>query len=651
MISRIKIIVIVFFFVCTTRVSAQAIFDTLLLNELEVIASMDDFRSPTKVTTIDSLTLKNMMLHDIGELLSSFSPVYVKSYGKGAIATVSFRGTGASHTKVIWEGFNINSPMLGQTDFSTIPVSAFNNIELLYGGSSLTETGGALGGSIKLGNQTIDNSETVCLTQSIGSFNTFLSAGTVNLKGEIISSRTHFTRQSSANDFNYLNTAILPEPLQMQQTNADYVNYGFTQQLDFKITKSQTITVTSWNQWNDRKIPEIMTNTESGGEHKETQSDFFSRNVIRWTYNAQNTSLESRAGYFHENLKYNLKTSDTLGRPITEINSDNQVKSYLASANLNSQLSEKLILKAGIKYLNQIVISNNYLHQKKRILISNQLGLSYSPGMKLTSEFLIRSEISDGNFTPIMPMLGINYKPLLAEELYLRLNMSRNYNLPSLNDLYWYPGGNDSLIPEQSFEAEISGDYSFSINKSHRIILRSTAYCAIVENWIVWMPSDYRYWSPQNIASVLSRGMEISLKSNGKIGFINYNIFVEYARTRTTDHSQKAIENGSSDIQLIYVPANSLNSFLSFDYNGYYANWGIHFTGQRNTSMNNVEEDSYILPPYTLNNFSIGKRGIINKSKYEIRLKIYNIFNVDYQAVLWRAMPGRNFEISMSLKI
>jgi len=81
---------------------------------------------------------------------------------------------------------------------------------------------------------------------------------------------------------------------------------------------------------------------------------------------------------------------------------------------------------------------------------------------------------------------------------------------------------------------------------------------------------------------------------------------------------------------------------------GYFANWSLTYTGSRNTSLNNDENYSFTLPQYLLNNISVGKKFSIKKVDLEIRIKAYNIFDIDYQAVLWRAMPGRNYEISLS---
>lgn len=629
---------------------AQMIFDTLQLQEFEVIATTDNFCSALNKSSIDSLQRREYDLSDMGELLAATTPVFVKSYGKGSLSTVSFRGTGASHTKVIWEGFNINSPMLGQTDFSTVPTSLFNTIELNYGGSSLAETGGALGGTISLGNNGDDSFEHISVSQSVGSFNTFSTSVTAKIESNSIVSTTDFFRQSSPNDFTYYNNAIFPSGEEMKQANADYINWGFTEKLQFTINDKHNISITSWNQWNNRNIPTIMPNVEKGGDQKEWQDNFFSRNIFSWKYNGKRTTTQLKTAYFHENLDYFLETTDHLGQVVSKIDSKNNVNTIMVSGNTTTSLSEKNILKSGIKFVNDVVSSNNYSDKKTRNLTSAFCSLETTLSSKFKTEILVRSELVDNDFSPIMPMLGINYKPFVNQEIYLRLNISRNYNQPSLNDLYWFPGGNDSLNPEESREIGLSADYSVDVKYHTLLVFRAAGYISSVDDWIMWTPGDYQYWSPQNIAKVLSRGIELSAKINGKAGKIKYNIFAGYNLTITTNESPVSKEIGTNNIQLMYVPRNSFNGLVGISLGNYYLNWGIYFTDKRNTSLNNDEIYSYTLPAYTLNNVTIGKKGQFMNTKYELRIRANNIFNVDYQAVLWRAMPQRNFEIIANIK-
>ena len=71
-----------------------------------------------KKITIDSSILMNYSHSTLADLLSENSEIFIKSYGMGGTATPSFRGTGASHTQIDWNGININNPMLGQSDLS-----------------------------------------------------------------------------------------------------------------------------------------------------------------------------------------------------------------------------------------------------------------------------------------------------------------------------------------------------------------------------------------------------------------------------------------------------------------------------------------------------------------------------------------------------
>jgi hypothetical protein len=54
---------------------------------------------------------------------------------------------------------------------------------------------------------------------------------------------------------------------------------------------------------------------------------------------------------------------------------------------------------------------------------------------------------------------GATWMVTASGEHLLRANFSRNIKLPCFNDLYWIPGGNSSLVPEQSTGGEISWSF------------------------------------------------------------------------------------------------------------------------------------------------------------------------------------------------
>lgn len=95
-------------------------------------------------TKFDSLALKENIALSMADILTFNSSVFVKSYGRATLSTVAFRGTSPSHTQVTWNGMRINNPMLGMTDFSSIPSYFIDEASLLHGTSSVNETGGGL---------------------------------------------------------------------------------------------------------------------------------------------------------------------------------------------------------------------------------------------------------------------------------------------------------------------------------------------------------------------------------------------------------------------------------------------------------------------------------------------------------------------------
>ena len=116
--------------------------DTMLLHEVDVT----DYRLTKTAQNfvqvkVDSLTKNNFLTSSLSQLLIQQNAVLVKAYGPGNIASLSIRGSTAQQTAVIWNGMNINNPMLGQADISLLPVGLFNNISIEKG--ALAATGAA----------------------------------------------------------------------------------------------------------------------------------------------------------------------------------------------------------------------------------------------------------------------------------------------------------------------------------------------------------------------------------------------------------------------------------------------------------------------------------------------------------------------------
>ena len=620
-----------------SRLHAQ---DTIMLHAVEVTAERNDIEAlkPLVARKLDTLVLQSKSTSNLSDLLIQHSPVFIKTYGPGGTSTASFRGTTASHTLVLWNGFQLNAPTLGQVDFSTIPVFLADDVSLNWGSGTSNNSGG-LGGTVNIDNTNhFGDGFLLDLKQTYGSFNTLGSFVTVGNYGKTFSFRVKAYRNSSDNDFEYENLATIPHQ-RMKQRNADFVDYGVMPEMSLML-KSCVFSVSSWNQWNNRNLPPIMPNVFNVNSEEWTR-DNFSRNFVSFKTYWATGNLQLKSAAFVENQRYFLLTripsnDDT----VTFINSENHALVLHQIANLEQQLFQTWTLKAKLQWDNERVRSNNYEGEKRRDVVSAYAAVDGEPFDCAKLSLTARYDWTDGKPMGLFPTATFSYQMPFYKALSLTLGYSHNYRNPSLNDLYWYPGGNPDLLPEDGRTVDLAIKYGLQ-KGPFKFDLRSGGYFSNVKNWIQWMPTSYRFWVPENVAKVYARGIENHLdaafvKENWKITLSG-----NYVYTVTTDESEKAEQQGTKGKQLIYIPRHHANLFFNTQWKTWNVSYTFEFTGRRSTSYSEQQFFAYDLPPYTLHHIAIGKQ----IKKFRIELRCNNLLDTDYQNVIWRAMPGRSFEV------
>lgn len=617
--------------------------DTIRLNTVEITGERDRMLEvkPLLMRKLDTLVLQSRSTSNLSELLIRHSPVFIKTYGPGGISTASFRGTTASHTLVLWNGFQLNAPTLGQVDFSTIPVFLADDVSFNWGSGTSTNSGG-LGGSVNIDNAShFGEGFKLDIKKTFGSFSTFGSYYTVGYYGKNVSVRVKTYRNSSENDFEYLNLATIPRQ-RMKQRNADFVDYGVMPEMSI-LLKNSVLTLSSWNQWNDRNLPPIMPNVGNMNMDEWTR-DNFSRNFVSFkTYwNTGNLQLKSAA--FIENQRYFLETRNAFTNDVvTYINSDNHALVLHQIANLEQQLYKTWTLKAKLQWDNEQVRSNNYEDLKSRNVVSAYAAISGEPFKFANLNLTARYDWTDGKPMGLFPTATFSYQLPFFKALSFTLGYSHNYRNPSLNDLYWYPGGNPDLLPENGRTGDLALKYAF--NKGpFKLDLRTGGYLSNVQNWIQWVPTLYRFWVPENVARVFARGVENHIDASFVKGDWKASLSGNYVFTITTDESEKAFAQGINGKQLIYIPRHHGNMFLNVQWKTWNLSYTFELTGRRSTSY--ADTETFPLLAYNLHHVALGKQF----ESFRIELRCNNLTNRDYQNVIWRAMPGRSFELMMNYK-
>lgn len=622
------------------RLPAQ---DTIRLNDVEVTAEKVSVEAlqPLVVKKLDTLVLQSKSTSNLSDLLIQHSPVFIKTYGPGGTATASFRGTTASHTLVLWNGFQLNAPTLGQVDFSTIPVFLADDVSLNWGSGTSNNSGG-LGGTVNIDNtQHFGDGFSLDVKKTYGSFRTIGSYYTWGYYGKQFSFRVKSYRHSSENDFEYENLATIPTR-KMKQRNADFVDYGVMPEVSLML-KNCVVSLSSWNQWNERSLPPIMPNVLSVNSEEWTK-DNFSRNFVSFKTYWPTGNLQLKSAAFVEHQRYFLETRNPVTNDVvTFLNSENQAVVLHQIANLEQELFRSWKLKAKLQWDDERVKSNNYEGMKTRDVVSAYAAVNGQPFNCAELNLTARYDWTDGKPMGLFPTATFSYQMPFYKALSFTLGYSHNYRSPSLNDLYWYPGGNPDLLPENGRTVDLA--IKFGLDKGpFKFDLRSGGYLSKVNNWIQWVPTSYRFWVPENVAEVYARGIENHIDASFVKDDWKVSLSGNYVFTVTTNESAQAQSLGVSGKQLIYIPRHHGNLFLNVHWKSWNASYTTEVTGSRSTSY--ADEETFPLRAYMLHHVAIGKQ----ISKFRVELRCNNLTDKAYQNVIWRAMPGRSFEVMVNYK-
>ncbi len=105
----------------------------------------------SSVTVITADELRVTGVHWLSDALASVPGVVVaRTGGPGAVTSVFLRGTNSNHTLVLVDGMKANSPSTGAYDFSQVPASSIERVEIVRGPQSVLYGSEAIGGVINI---------------------------------------------------------------------------------------------------------------------------------------------------------------------------------------------------------------------------------------------------------------------------------------------------------------------------------------------------------------------------------------------------------------------------------------------------------------------------------------------------------------------
>ncbi|MCB0819852.1 MAG: TonB-dependent receptor, partial [Bacteroidetes bacterium] len=568
----------------------------------------------------------------LAELMSRNSTAFIKQYGHGALSSPSLRGTGAAHTALVWNGINLQSNMNGQQDLSLFPAMLFDAFRIQEGSSNSAWGSGAIGGTIFLESNAV-NKNHIRIGSNAGSFGLSQQFADLAYTGNKISIRTRAFRTFSLNNFTFEDISLPSKPLKHQH-NSKINMYGIMQDIGIKTGKFSKLDFSVWVQQASRQLPPILTVPVSVAK----QFDKSIRANARYQYIKNNSGLKINLAVLDDYIHY----QDSL----LWQDSHNKSRSYIAEISYNLEINHNHKVEIGHLYTLSEAKADGYSgskHTQNRPAFFGNLR-SHFFNNKTNTLLSVRQELLNGKALQSQVSLAASH--IITNFFKVRSQIATTYRIPTLNDLYWVPGGNPNLQPEQGISAEMGADLNLkTLNEKLIINVKPGIFYNKISNWIQWSPTA-SYWTPMNLQNVGSLGYELRTE-------INYH-FSQKQSVSLIIHAQhvnaEILRNDHSpDLQgkqLIYVPGETASCNLNYRVKNTSVLINYNLISERFVTTNNSE----FLPAYQLININISQEILSDAVRAKVFFGINNITNQIYQVVLRRPMPMRNWQAGIQFE-
>jgi iron complex outermembrane receptor protein len=309
----------------------------------------------------------------------------------------------------------------------------------------------------------------------------------------------------------------------------------------------------------------------------------------------------------------------------------------LISSEMATSFGKPWAFRAGASALRQWAQVDGYSDSTKWFGQTRLAGFAMSEWQHRETRIsaLLRQEWAEAQAAPFTASLSGQQGLRRVGDL--RFHLSRNFNLPTLNDRFWKNLGKTDLRPEKGFSADLGWSYT---RPAYSIEL--TGFQLVLDDWILWQPDSSGLFRPGNLRKVWSRGLE----ANGKWQVVRddwkLNFSGRIQASKTTNVSVYAGSKAALGKQLAYTPNVSGGATIRVSRGIFSLAFLQQFTGAR------LDNGANKLKPFQLSNL-LGTCNFL-KGHLITEFRIENLWNAQYEVIRYRPMPGRTWNLGIGYK-
>lgn len=625
---------LVIFFLVGTLYSQN---DTIV-KELKSISLKTKKISKTKLVGLKSVTISTEQITknpaNATNLLRFNSPISFRDYGNGSVSVARFRGTSATNTLVLWNGLPVNAIGNGQTDFNALPVNTLDEIVVRSGGAGATHGSSAIGGVVELNDKLeYKKQQNFHLFSSYGSFNTTSNFVKMIFSDKKWTSKLAASYNSSVNDYTIIDKRFRDTSGNLRKNeNGSYKNYSLNLSLGYRFSKNNLLSFFTTKYYGDRLFSFGLPNPEGRSERNE---DLNQRNLLKWEASiSTKLKQEFNLAYLTQEYRY-YNDKDAIRFDF------GQSENIHADYTLKYRVSRNLKAAAGVVYdyisgETDIFGETDKIVPEKRKSLVGKTKLIYKPNQLLLFDFSFRQEKNSSFKVPTSWSLGVEQNTF--KKIQLNANISRNYRVPTFNELYWPKVGNLDLVPEKSLQGEFGVSY-----KVNNLTFSSTFFYIHIDDKIVWIPQgNSNVWRPLNIESAFHKGLEVFTD-------FNHEFSKQHKIKVSTNYTLAIAKDLAKGTFLPFSPKHVWN--FNIDYFHKKIHTYVQNLYQSKVFTNTLNIDINALASLDFVNFG-AIYTLLKSSKKELYIgcKVNNVFNTVYYFSNLRPNPGTNFNFNINYK-
>ncbi len=267
----------------------------------------------------------------------------------------------------------------------------------------------------------------------------------------------------------------------------------------------------------------------------------------------------------------------------------------------------------------------------RTILLSEKVMYSGFTSTSIESQL----QVEKSSFLPAASAVLLRLTKTLKPAISAGLSLARSVRNPSLNELYWSPGGNPDLKPEILYKALLF--FSTQANPASRF--RGELYYRRSFHLIQWTPVT-TFWTPVNIQET----QRLGIKGRWEWSLRRFTGMVVTAYSRSCNLSA----GDGQGKRLLYAPDFVVHHTINWQFSRLAFQWQSDYRSQM-ISRYDWPEDVRINPVMT-HSLAVHITKRVRHNEFTLSLEVRNLTDRAYEYSRGYPEMGRNIHLTLTLK-